>query len=334
VSFREAGRSLYAVRVRAATDPQENAMPIVARRLADAITGSPFLAALLAVVLAAASATIPAFAAAGEGGGPKPTVVLVHGAFAESASWLKVSSRLLARGYKVVAAANPLRSVKGDGAYVADLLDSIKDPVILVGHSYGGNVITVAATGRKNVKALVYVAGFAPEVGETAAGLSGKFPGSTLGGTLAAPVVLADGSKDLYIQQDKYHAQFAADVPAAEARTMATSQRPIAEAALDEPAASAAWKTIPSWFIRQQGQEHPAGGADVHGRACGSEGGGSHRGRLARRHDLPPRRTGEAHRARRGPGRALIGADRGSTPSHVRRGPAVRAGAVAERMSR
>ena len=224
-------------------------MSTVTRRLAAAITTSPLLTAVLAVALAAVSALIPSFAIAGDGVGTKPTVVLVHGAFAESASWDKVASRLLARGYTVVAAANPLRSVKGDGAYVAALLDSIAGPVILVGHSYGGNVITVAATGKSNVKALVYVAGLAPDVGETAAALSGRFPGSTLGGTLATPVVLADGSKDLYIQHDKYHAQFAADVPAPESKSMATTQRPITEAALNEPAASAAWKTIPSWFL-------------------------------------------------------------------------------------
>ena len=224
-------------------------MSAIVRRLAHSITGSPLRAALLVVLLAAASALIPSFAAAGDGLGAKPTVVLVHGAFAESASWDKVSSRLLAKGYTVVAAANPLRSVKSDGAYVADLLDSIKGPVILVGHSYGGNVITVAATGKSNVKALVYVAALAPDVGESAAALSGKFPGSTLGETLAMPVVLADGAKDLYIQQDKYHAQFAADVPAAESKSMATTQRPITEGALNEPAASAAWRTIPSWFL-------------------------------------------------------------------------------------
>jgi len=107
----------------------------------------------------------------------------------------------------------------------------------------------MAATGKSNVRALVYVAGLAPEVGETAAALSGKFPGSTLGDTLATPVILADGSKDLYIQQAKYHAQFAADVPAAESRSMATTQGPISEAALNEPAASAAWRTIPFWFL-------------------------------------------------------------------------------------
>jgi len=179
----------------------------------------------------------------------KPTVVLVHGAFAESSSWNPVTAKLLAKGYPVVAVANPLRSVKGDASYLASLLDSIPGPVILVGHSYGGTVISVAATGKKNVKALVYVSGLAPDLGETASALVGKFPGSTLGPTLAPPVILADGSKDLYILQQKFHAQFAADLPAAEANLMATTQRPIPEAAFNEAAGEPAWKTIPSWFL-------------------------------------------------------------------------------------
>lgn len=179
----------------------------------------------------------------------KPTVVLVHGAFAESSSWNRVSTKLLAKGYPLVAIANPLRSVKGDASYLASLLDSIPGPVILVGHSYGGTVITVAATGKSNVKALVYVSGLAPDFGETASGLVGKFPGSTLGPTLAPPVILADGSKDLYISQDKFHAQFAADLPANEAKLMAVTQRPIPEAAFNEAAGAPAWKTIPSWFL-------------------------------------------------------------------------------------
>ncbi len=179
----------------------------------------------------------------------KPTVVLVHGAFAESSSWEGVVAQLLAKGYPVVAVANPLRGVRSDSAYVANVLDSIPGPVVLVGHSYGGNVITNAATGKANVKALVYVAGFAPDTGETAAGLSGKFPGSTLGPTLAPPVVLADGSKDLYIQQAKFQAQFAADVSVKQAAVMAATQRPITEAALNEPSGAPAWKSIPSWFI-------------------------------------------------------------------------------------
>jgi len=179
----------------------------------------------------------------------RPTVVLVHGAFAESASWNGVVARLARDGYPVVAAANPLRSVKGDAAFVAAILSSIKGPVVLVGHSYGGAVISAAAVGHDNVKALVYVAAFLPEAGETSLGLSGKFPGSTLGGALAAPVALSDGNQDLYIRPDRFRAQFAADVPAAEAVLMAATQRPITQAALGEPSGEPAWRTIPSWAI-------------------------------------------------------------------------------------
>ncbi|MDG0024397.1 alpha/beta hydrolase [Trinickia sp. Y13] len=179
----------------------------------------------------------------------KPTVILVHGAFADASSWNGVVKILHKDGYPVVAAANPLRGVKSDGAYIGSLVAAQGTPVVLVGHSYGGNVITEAANGHGNVKALVYVSAFAPDTGETVAELAGKFPGSTLGPTLAPPVDLADGSKDLYILQDKFHAQFAADVPDAQAVLMAATQRPIAQAALSEKSGDAAWKTVPSWFI-------------------------------------------------------------------------------------
>jgi pimeloyl-ACP methyl ester carboxylesterase len=121
--------------------------------------------------------------------------------------------------------------------------------VVLVGHSYGGNVITNAATGKNNVKALVYVSGFAPDVGESAGTLSEKYPGSTLGPTLAPPTPLSDGQKDLYIDQSKFHDQFAADLPAAQSKLMAVGQRPVTEAALNEGSGAPAWKNIPSWFI-------------------------------------------------------------------------------------
>ncbi|MHC8407437.1 alpha/beta fold hydrolase [Pseudomonas sp. TMB3-21] len=179
----------------------------------------------------------------------KPTVVLVHGAFADSSSWNGVVKILEKDGYPVIAAANPLRSLKGDAQSVADVLASIKTPVVLVGHSYGGPVITEAAYGNANVKALVYVAAIAPEAGESTAELSGRFPGGTLGPTLSAPVDLADGGKDLYIQQEKFHEQFAADVPDADARLMAATQRPVTVAALNEASTEPAWKTIPSWFV-------------------------------------------------------------------------------------
>src|SRR5450830_1264332 len=153
------------------------------------------------------------------------------------------AAKLQADGYKVVAAANPLRSVKGDADSVSGVIKGIDGPVVLVGHSYGGAVITTAAQGNANVKGLVYVAAFAPEAGENALELSGRYPGGTLGGALAAPVTLPDGGKDLYIDQAKFHDQFAADVPKAKARLMAAGQRPIAEAALKEASGAPAWKT-------------------------------------------------------------------------------------------
>ena len=192
----------------------------------------------------AASATPPA--AAQE---PLPTVVLVHGAFAESASWNAVARNLRARSFPVFAAANPLRGVKSDAAYVSAIVASIKGPVVLVGHSYGGSVISAAAEGMANVKALVFVAAFAPEPGGSAVDLSGKFPGSTLGDALGSPVELPGGAKDLYIRQDKFAEQFAADVAPTAARLMAVAQRPITDSALAEGAPAAAWKKVPSWFI-------------------------------------------------------------------------------------
>jgi pimeloyl-ACP methyl ester carboxylesterase len=181
--------------------------------------------------------------------GPKPTILLVHGAFADASSWNGVIAILEGHGFPVLAAANPLRSVETDAKFVSDILSSITSPVVLVGHSYGGAVITQAAVGHPNVKALVYVGAFAPDKGETAGALSAKFPGSTLGAALAPPVPLSNGGKDLYIQNAKFQEQFAADVSSAEAKLMAAGQRPITESALGEPASAAAWKTIPSWFI-------------------------------------------------------------------------------------
>ncbi|WFP65805.1 alpha/beta hydrolase [Mesorhizobium sp. WSM4904] len=195
-----------------------------------------------------------AFAVSGEamaqpaGRQVKPTIVLVHGAFAESSSWNAVIADLNKDGYTAIAAANPLRSVAGDAAAVSAVVRSISGPVVLVGHSYGGPVITEAANGKNNVKALVYVAGFAPETGESSLTLSAKFPGSTLGDALL-PVTQPDGGQDLYIRSEKFHEQFAADVPSTEASLMAATQRPVAKAALAEPSGVASWKTIPSYAI-------------------------------------------------------------------------------------
>jgi len=180
----------------------------------------------------------------------KPTVVLVHGAFAESASWNGVVERLLARRVNVVAAANPLRGLTSDAAYVRDVVAGIGGPVVLAGHSYGGMVITEAAAGNASVTGLVYVCAFAPEHGESALQLSTKFPGSTLGETLNAYPV-ATGGNEFAIRPDAFHHQFAADVPPAEAAVMAATQRPVTEAALTEglPTTSPAWRSLPSWFV-------------------------------------------------------------------------------------
>ncbi len=205
--------------------------------------------AAIAASLWMAGAAAPTRGEARDCASAKPTIVLVHGAFAESASWSSVAARLLGEGYPVVAAANPLRSVKGDAAYLAGLVDAIAGPVILVGHSYGGLVISSAAVNKSNVRALIYVAAFAPEAGETAFALSSKFPGSTLGEALAPPVPLGGGSNDLYIQPAKFADQFAADVASADAKVMAATQRPITDAALNEPVEAPAWKSLPSWFL-------------------------------------------------------------------------------------
>jgi pimeloyl-ACP methyl ester carboxylesterase len=178
----------------------------------------------------------------------KPTIVLVHGAFAESSSWNGVIERLDRDGYEVIAAANPLRSVASDAMAVSTVVRSLQGPVVLVGHSYGGPVISAAAGDAPNVKALVYVAAFAPDVGESSLTLSARFPGSTLGSALLA-VPRNDGSQDLYIEAAKFHDQFAADVSAEQASLMAATQRPVTDVALAEPSGVAAWKTIPSYSI-------------------------------------------------------------------------------------
>ncbi|HEY8545825.1 MAG TPA: alpha/beta hydrolase [Acidimicrobiales bacterium] len=191
----------------------------------------------------------------------KPTIVLVHGAFAESSSWDPVIECLGHHGTPVVAGherpfrdivaiANPLRSVAGDAAYARDVLAAIDGPIVLVGHSYGGIVITEAAAGNPAVAALVYVAAFAPDTGESAFQLSTMFPGSTLGDALTAYPV-ATGGAELAIRKDVFHEQFAADVPARQAALMAATQRPVTQAALAEglPTERPAWRDVPSWFV-------------------------------------------------------------------------------------
>lgn len=207
--------------------------------------------AVLGTLLALA-ASVPSGAGAAEDvqkpGAKKPTIVLVHGAFADASSWNGVVERLQRKGFKVVAVANPLRSLSGDADYLRRVLATIDGPIVLAGHSYGGMVSSNAAVGNPNVKALVYVAAFAPEAGETTLGLSNKFPGSTLGETLDA-IDLGDGTKDLVIKQDLYRKQFAADVSRDQAALAAATQRPVRDFALNEASGAPAWHSIPSYFL-------------------------------------------------------------------------------------
>jgi pimeloyl-ACP methyl ester carboxylesterase len=220
---------------------------------ATAAVGTVAAAALFTVTGSANAANAaPRTAAAAADRAPKPTIVLEHGAFADASSWDGVIADLHRDGYPVVAAANPLRGPASDAAALRAVLNHVKGPIVLVGHSYGGSVISEAAVGDANVKALVYVAAFMPAPGETVLQLSSQFPGSTLPSTLdPVPFTNADGSTgtDLYIQQDKFRHQFAADVPAGQAALMAAAQRPVAQAALTEKATAAAWETIPSWDV-------------------------------------------------------------------------------------
>jgi pimeloyl-ACP methyl ester carboxylesterase len=182
----------------------------------------------------------------------KPTVVLVHGAFADSSSWNDVIASLRNDGYPVIAAANPLRGLHADAEYLRTVLDSVDGPIVLAGHSYGGSVMSEAADGHPRVRALVYVASFILEEGESTGELAAKFPGGELGPALnPVPLAGADGLEgtDLYIQQDKFREVFAADVPEDVAALMAVTQRPIVADALEEKATAAAWKTIPSWNL-------------------------------------------------------------------------------------
>ncbi|MFF7216775.1 alpha/beta fold hydrolase [Streptomyces sp. NPDC008238] len=206
-------------------------------------------AGLLGAVVAPEDAVEASGESTGDG---KPTIVLVHGAFADSSSWNDVIKQLKQHGYPVVAAANPLRGLTTDSAQVKSLLASIAGPVVLVGHSYGGAVITNAALGSEQVKALVYVAAFIPDKGESADGLAKKFPGSSLGEALRpVPCTLPDGSPgvDLYIDPVNFHHQFAADVHPYTTNLMAATQRPVTVAALEEASGEPAWKAIPSWAL-------------------------------------------------------------------------------------
>jgi pimeloyl-ACP methyl ester carboxylesterase len=178
------------------------------------------------------------------------TIVLVHGAFAESSSWDGVVDPLVADGHNVIAAANPLRSLASDAAAVADVVRAVDGPVVLAAHSYGGAVISNVPADAGEIVGLVYVNGLAPEPGEHAFQLAAKFPGSLLGEETARPVPRSDGTTDLYIASDSFNEVFCQDVPAPQAARMAVTQRPATQEALTEPSGDhPLWKDVPSWFL-------------------------------------------------------------------------------------
>ena len=176
-----------------------------------------------------------------------PTVVLVHGAFADASSWRPVFDRLDGDGHTVLAPPNPLRGLPYDASYIASVIDQIDGPVVLVGHSYGGAVITVAG-GADKVVGLVYVAGVAPDEGESVNDLQNRFPSLAMG-PLVQPVALPDGSVELTIDPARFPEVFGADLPAADVAFMAISQKSVSATAFDDPATAAAWQTTPSWAV-------------------------------------------------------------------------------------
>jgi pimeloyl-ACP methyl ester carboxylesterase len=181
------------------------------------------------------------------------TVVLVHGAFADSSSWNGVIERLQAAGLEVRAAPNPLRGISHDSAYVASFIKQIDGPVLAVGHSYGGAVISNAATDAENVVGLVYVAAFAPDEGERLSEATPTSKDSVLNSVLVPLQYPAgDGGAtavELAIDPAKFHDAFAADLPPEQTAVMAVTQRPVAELAFSEPSGPPAWKSLPSWTV-------------------------------------------------------------------------------------
>jgi pimeloyl-ACP methyl ester carboxylesterase len=190
---------------------------------------------------------------------------LVHGAFADASSWNGVIERLQAKGVPVVAPPNPLRGISIDSAYIAAVFDETPGPIVAVGHSYGGAVISNAATGAKNVVGLVYVAAFATAEGETLGQAEGASRDSVLNSALVSlHYPAANGGEpavELAIDPAKFRDAFAADVPAEQTAVMAATQRPIAELAFSEPSGPPAWKDRPSWAVVATGDK--AAGADV-----------------------------------------------------------------------
>lgn len=206
------------------------------------------LVAVLALVFAAVTP-----AAASHPSGTKPTVVLVHGSWADGSSWQKVTNRLLDDGYTVRVPPNPLRSLTTDSATIRDFLATLSGPIVLVGHSYGGAVVTNAATGNPNVKALVYVDGFAPARGETIFPLAGAGSALAVDPATVFDFVPYPGAPardvDLYLKHDTFVNSFASGVPRRQAEQLYPSQRPWALGAGNDPSGRPAYTSIPSWYV-------------------------------------------------------------------------------------
>jgi pimeloyl-ACP methyl ester carboxylesterase len=214
------------------------------------------LATLVIAGVFAATIAAAAFASSGHARtakDQKPTVVLVHGGWADSSGWNAEITKLEQLGYLVIAPANPLRGLATDAEYVRSVLRTISGPIVLVGHSYGGAVISNAAVGVSNVKALVYIAGFAPDKGESLVQLVTKNPGTMIGPKtlIQRKYPLGDGTEgtDLYLTKKGFETAFASDVPTKLADQMWAEQRPFSQEAFASPSGEPAWKTIPSWYL-------------------------------------------------------------------------------------
>jgi pimeloyl-ACP methyl ester carboxylesterase len=182
----------------------------------------------------------------------KPTIVLVHGGWADSSGWNSEVTALERLGYPVIAPANPLRGLASDAAYIRSILQTIHGPIVLVGHSYGGAVITNAAAGVPQVKALVYIAGFAPAKGESLIQLVTMNPGSEIGQNLITrkyPLPGGGEGTDLYITKHGFETAFASDLPKSVADQLWAEQRPFSQEAFASKSGEPAWKTIPSWYL-------------------------------------------------------------------------------------
>jgi pimeloyl-ACP methyl ester carboxylesterase len=207
--------------------------------------------AIVAALLSSSPGIARAVSRAHKADPGKPTIVLVHGAWADASSWSRVIKRLQSDGYTVYAPPDPLRGIASDSAYLASFLKPIPGPVVLVGHSYGGAVITNAATSDPEVKALVYVDAFIPDQGQTIGQLASAEPGSQLAGNVfdAVPFGTEAGDVDLYVLPSVFPDAFANGLSPRLAAELAASQRPLTLSALGEQSGPPAWKTIPSWSV-------------------------------------------------------------------------------------